>query len=197
MADQTPTASWVPHGPPDHDLAAVLAAVERHGPRLKREFPPLPIPRTGVGGIAIGEYTTTTLLVLWQEAADIMTGWCPVCGGRIRVTSASAVGGMGAMTGSCLSCGIPMRREAEEEEVLRLIPPGARRVEQAPREPTTPLPWNGPDPEAERIIKALLIGTDPASWDPCGLDDWQPLLKALAVLGEGGLVPPCGAGLEW
>ena len=168
---------WEPYALPNHDLAAIFAAIDRHADVLRRDHPDLVVPGTGCRSpyVNAGPFTVGSIIAMWHDAPDWFTGSCTVCGGAARGTEASGMLANGGITGWCLSCGLPLKRFVGGlPRVLGLLPDDAREQLFA-TVPSLDITVDG----------GMLITVAREEWQlvvPVPEVSWEPLLEALEKL---------------
>ncbi len=173
MSIVTP-APWEAYALPDHQLATIFAAIDRHAAMLRRDHPDLVVPGTGCRGqhLSAGPFTVGALAAMWQDAAEWFTGSCTLCGGAARGTHVSGMLASGGITGWCLSCGVALKRFVGGlPRVLALLPEEAREQ------------LFSTVPGLEIEVDGGLLITRPAEggWRPPVPEvSWEPLLGVLA-----------------
>lgn len=176
MSIVTP-AAWEPFALPNHELATIFAAIDRHAERLWRSHAALVVPATGCRSpyVNAGPFTVGSILSMWHDAPQWFTGRCTVCGGHARGTEVSGLLVGGGITGWCLSCGTPLKRfVGGVPRVLALLPEAARAQ------------LFGTAPGSTITIEGGLLVSAPAEgWRPPVPEvtvSWAPLLEVLAML---------------
>lgn len=165
---------WEPYALPNHDLATIFAAIDRHAELLRRDHDDLFVPGTGCRGqhLMAGPFTVGALISMWHDAPQWFTGECTLCGGRARGTEVSGMLVNGGITGWCLSCGTPLKRFVGGlPRVLGLLPDDAREQLFGTANIT--------------IDGGLLVIAPAEGWRPPAPVrevSWEPLLEVLATL---------------
>ena len=168
---------WEPYALPNHDLAAIFAAIDRHAETLRRDHPDLAVPGTGCRSpyVNAGPFTIGSIISMWRDAPDWFTGSCTVCGGAARGTEISGLLVHGGITGWCLSCGAGLLRfVGGVPRVLTLLPKAAR----------SQLFDTGASCDIT-VEDGLLVTSPTEGWwppKPAPTVSWEPLLEVLATL---------------